>query len=256
MTCAMLGISIAMSLTFGNVEFVSAKPVWLEGRETEKNLFVGFRAVFDAPESSERVVLRVTASTLYRAFINGTFCGYGPARGPHRYYRVDEWVLSERLHPGRNLIAIEVGGYNVNSYYLLDQPSFLQAEVAIGGNVLASTAGMVHRSSPVFWRSAFRKSSDTVFSAHSPRCTDCRRATTGGGPTSQPALIRCAVRFCRRKSFCHVVCHTRAFLCANRCGTFPQVESSRALRSNPCGKTGRSPASVPSLEDFRKMSLR
>ena len=130
-----------MSLTFGSVKFVSGKPIWPEGRETEKNLFVGFRTTFEVPEGGGRVVLRVAASTLYRAFINGRFCGYGPARGPHGYYRADEWDLTERLVPGKNLVAIEVAGYNVNGYYLLDQHSFLEAEVESGGKVLASTAG-------------------------------------------------------------------------------------------------------------------
>jgi alpha-L-rhamnosidase len=54
---------------------------------------------------------------------------------------VDEIDLTERLAPGTNLVAFEVAGYNANSYYLLDQPSFLQAEVVAGGKVLASTGG-------------------------------------------------------------------------------------------------------------------
>ena len=118
--------------------FQSAQPVWPAGREREKNLFVGFRAAFAAP-AGQQVVLRATGSTIYRVFLNGAFLGYGPARGPHDYYRVDEWDLSERLAPGTNWVAFEVAGYNVNSYYLLDQPSFLQAEVAAGSRVLAAT---------------------------------------------------------------------------------------------------------------------
>jgi alpha-L-rhamnosidase len=120
--------------------FVSAQPVWPQGREREKNLFVGFRASFDAA-SQRPIVLRATGSTIYRIFVNGAFRGYGPARGPHGYYRVDEWDLTPALLAGRNSVALEVAGYNVNSYYLIDQPSFLQAEVVAGANVLASTAG-------------------------------------------------------------------------------------------------------------------
>jgi alpha-L-rhamnosidase len=77
--------------------------------------------------------------------VNGAFRGYGPARGPHEYYRVDEWDLTPALLSGKNWVAIEVAGYNVNSYYLIDQPSFLQAEVVAGPNVLASTAGRGNR---------------------------------------------------------------------------------------------------------------
>jgi hypothetical protein len=106
------------------------------------NLTVGFRAVIDAPaDKMQKVVLRVAAATIYRAWLNGEFLGCGPARGPHGYFRVDEWNLSGKLAPGKNLVAIEVAGYNCNSYCLLDQPSFCQAEVIAGDRVLASTAG-------------------------------------------------------------------------------------------------------------------
>jgi alpha-L-rhamnosidase len=120
--------------------FRSARPVWLPGREREMNLMLGFRAAFSAPRDG-RAVLSVAASSLYRAFLNGEFVGHGPARAAHGFFRVDRWDLAGRLLPGRNILAIEVAGYNVNSYYLLDQPAFLQAEVAADGRVLASTAG-------------------------------------------------------------------------------------------------------------------
>ncbi len=118
--------------------FVAAKPIWPAGRSLEKNLQVGFRAVIE-PENAGPVTLRITASTLYRASVNGRYIGYGPARGPHGFYRVDEWDLSKALKPGKNVVAVEVAGYNVNSYYTIDEPSFLQAEVLKGDSVLAAT---------------------------------------------------------------------------------------------------------------------
>ena len=121
------------------VEFLSARSIWPAGREKEMNLSVGFRALFAAGKAN-RTVLRLTASSIYRAFVNGEFLGYGPARGPRGWFRVDEWDLTGRLKPGRNIVAVEVAGYNVGSYYLLDQPAFLQAEiVADGGKTLAAT---------------------------------------------------------------------------------------------------------------------
>lgn len=118
--------------------FVAAKPIWPKGKETEMNLTTGFRTVFHSG-LKEQLVLRVTGSSIYRIYLNGTFIGYGPARGPRDYYRVDEWALDPALLRDQNLIAIEVAGYNINSYYLLDQPSFLQAEVVSGEEVLAAT---------------------------------------------------------------------------------------------------------------------
>ncbi len=139
MAITMLTLSYAPLLADAP-KFASAKPIWPEGRETERNLSVGFRATFTAP-AGQRTFLRMTGATLYRVWLNGQFLAHGPARGPHGFYRVDEIDLTERLAKGANLLAIEVAGYNANSYYLLDQPSFLQAEVVSEGSVLASTAG-------------------------------------------------------------------------------------------------------------------
>ncbi len=120
------------------VNFMKARPIWPKDRATEMNLFAGFRTILELPEF-DKVELRLTASTLYRVTCNGEFVGHGPTRGPHGYYRVDHWELDPYLQAGKNVVAIEVAGYNVNSYYLLDQPSFLQAEIVSNNRVLAST---------------------------------------------------------------------------------------------------------------------
>ena len=119
-------------------QFTAARAVWPKGRETERNLMVGFRTVF-ARDGWEPVHLRLTASTLYRAYVNGQFAGYGPARGPHGYFRIDCVDITPFLRDGKNVVAIEVAGYNVNSYYTIDAPSFLQAEVVSGGRALSAT---------------------------------------------------------------------------------------------------------------------
>ena len=108
--------------------FRTARPIWPSGRSTEMNRFVGFRAVLPATDARP-VTLRVAASSVYRVFVDGAFVGHGPARGPHGRFRVDEWALDEYLGSGGSLLAIEAVGYNVNSYYLLDQPAFVLAEV-------------------------------------------------------------------------------------------------------------------------------
>ena len=120
-----------------NVEFNSALPVWPMGKSLEKNSFVCFRALYERPDGA--VSVRVAASSRYRLYVNGTFAGHGPARGPHGWYRVDEWPVAHLLVNGDNIFVIEAAGYNVNSYYLLDQPSFVQAEIVSDGTVLCAT---------------------------------------------------------------------------------------------------------------------
>lgn len=113
-------------------------PVWAEGLEDVINVTCGIYAGIDVtPGRNYRVF--VTASSFYRLFVNGEFVNHGPARCGHGYYRVDEIDITDRLHAGKNSIAIEAVGYNVNSFYSLDQPSFVQAEVFEDGKTVAAT---------------------------------------------------------------------------------------------------------------------
>ena len=121
--------------------FVSAKPIWVKGLDKEMNVTAGYRVVFKRP-SGNKATLRITGHTLYRIYLNGEFVGHGPARGPHDYYRVDEWDLSGKMQKGENLLAVEVAGYNACSFYLINRPSFVQAELLDNrGRVIASTNG-------------------------------------------------------------------------------------------------------------------
>lgn len=130
---ALLGVAAAVGEA---PKFVKAVPVWPEGLERERNTFFGFRAMFDA-SAEDKPVLRITGCSDYRISLNGQHVGWGPARAAKGYFRVDEIPLSARV--GRNVLAVEVAGYNCNSFYHMDQPSFLQAEVVSNGRVLAAT---------------------------------------------------------------------------------------------------------------------
>lgn len=118
-------------------------PVWAEGREKEMNLTLGFRGVFTV-DKNDKTHLRVAASTVYRIYLNGKFVGSGPARAGHGFFRVDQYDVTDRVKEGENIVAIEVAGYNVNSYYTTDQPSFLQAEASINGKVVLFTGDNDH----------------------------------------------------------------------------------------------------------------
>jgi alpha-L-rhamnosidase len=120
------------------IRMKKAVPVWAQGREKEMNLTLGFRGTFQS-EENQKATLKITGSTLYRVYLNGEYLGYGPARAAHGYYRVDEYDLGKLTKKGDNILAIEVAGYNVNSYYTIDQPSFLQAEVESEGRIVLST---------------------------------------------------------------------------------------------------------------------
>lgn len=124
-------------------KFEKAKPIWIEGREAEKNIFCGFKTVidqFDVDDQKKSIILRITGASLYRVFVNGVFTGFGPARAAHGYYRMDEWNIADNSSQSPLVVAIEVAGYNINSYYLLDQPSFIQAEILVNQEVVKYTS--------------------------------------------------------------------------------------------------------------------
>lgn len=118
--------------------FKVAKPIWLQDRNKVMNDFAGFRAVFSTDEPKD-VVLICTGHTAYRIYVNGKYLGYGPARGPHGFFRVDEWHLDPLLNKGTNIVAIEAVSYNVNGYGITNQPGFIQAEIRKGNQVLSAT---------------------------------------------------------------------------------------------------------------------
>lgn len=118
--------------------FVAAKPVWAEGRETERNLTLAFREVIES-EKVDEAYIRLTASCDYRLRINGLFVAHGPCVAAHDYYRMDCIDIKPYLQAGKNVVGIEVAGYNDDNYYLLNQPSFLQAEIEINGKMVAAT---------------------------------------------------------------------------------------------------------------------
>ena len=114
--------------------FIKAKAVWAAGKAREVNATCVFSARVPLLQSG---MLRVTASCLYRAFFNGKLIAYGPARAAHGFFRVDEIPLP--CNKADNTLVIEVAGYNCNSFYTLNQPSFLCAEITDGNSVIAYT---------------------------------------------------------------------------------------------------------------------
>ncbi len=117
--------------------FLKAKPVFAAGHEREMNRTVGFYARIPAARHCR---LRITGSALYLVKINGTFVHLGPARCAHDTYRVDEISIGRYLTGENDLITIRVQSSFCNSYSLLEQEGFLQAEVVdMEGNVMAYT---------------------------------------------------------------------------------------------------------------------
>lgn len=118
--------------------FSQAKPVWLSGRETEMNVSLFLRAVLPPTAGA---ALKLACHTKYQVFVNGAFFADGPARAAHGFFRVSEYDLTPVLTKAQNVVCILAAGYNANSFYLTDQPSFVCAEIESPAGVLFATGG-------------------------------------------------------------------------------------------------------------------
>lgn len=116
--------------------FKKASPVWIKGEEKEMNVSLLLSA-----KAGKRARLDLAGHSLYQVFVNGKLAAEGPARAGHGFYRADSLDLSPLCDREENDISVIVAGYNVNSFYLLDEPSFICAELYDGGEITAFTGG-------------------------------------------------------------------------------------------------------------------
>ena len=111
-----------------------ARPIWISGRTEEMNTKAVFRAVLTVAGEAE---LCVTAAYYYRAFLDGSFLAYGPARAAKGYARCDRirFALDGQPHE----LIIEAEGFCCESLSVVKEPAYCMAEVVVNGEVVAWT---------------------------------------------------------------------------------------------------------------------
>lgn len=117
------------------ITFDKAIPVWIQGREREMNLWLSLRAVAGEGGPAR---LRVTGHAAYSVRVDGELIAFGPAKCGEGYYRVDDIDLTGCI-THHSVITITVAGYNCICGCLLDEPSFICAELIENGQVTAAT---------------------------------------------------------------------------------------------------------------------
>ena len=117
-------------------KFKKASPVWITGEEKEMNVSLVMTA-----KVGRDARLDITGHSLYQVYVNGELAAEGPARAGHGFYRVDTLDLRPLCTKDENTVTVITAGYNVNSFYLLDEPSFVCAELYDGGAITAFTGG-------------------------------------------------------------------------------------------------------------------
>ena len=92
----------------------SARWIWIALREYV-NQHVYLRKRFELPSAPETAVVRVTADTRYRLYVNGNLVCRGPARGFPQAQPVDEIDLAPFLKSGQNVVAAHVLSFGIST---------------------------------------------------------------------------------------------------------------------------------------------
>ena len=120
------------------VQFDAAEPIWTAAERGEINSTIAFTSHFEW-DGKAPLQLRLAGCSIFKVFVNGKFAAYGPARGPHGWFRMDEWDISRVARKGDNRLSIVGVAYNTTTYYIVEHEPFLQAEVLSGGKVVRAT---------------------------------------------------------------------------------------------------------------------
>ncbi|MCR5750391.1 MAG: hypothetical protein K6G91_00370, partial [Kiritimatiellae bacterium] len=134
----LLHVSVLLACSVGAVQFDAAEPIWTTAEKDEINSTIAFTTHFDW-DGKAPLKLRLAGCSVFKVFVNGEFAAYGPARGPHGWFRMDEWDLSRVARKGGNRLSIVGVAYNTTTYYIVEHEPFLQAEVLSGGKVVRAT---------------------------------------------------------------------------------------------------------------------
>ncbi len=88
------------------VNDIQASWIWLKtGDPAHPNTFVYFRREFVAETLSKDARLTVSADMVYHLYLNGEFIGSGPVMTEPRWQTYDTYDVTERIHPGTNVLA-------------------------------------------------------------------------------------------------------------------------------------------------------
>ncbi len=116
--------------------FKKAVPVYAENLSDKMNTYIMLK---ESVSSLDGCIIKITASSFYKLYVNDVFVGFGPARTAKGYARVDCFELTPYDNGDENQIRIEVIGYNCSSYYTPKQPSFVICEITRDEDVILYT---------------------------------------------------------------------------------------------------------------------
>lgn len=117
--------------------FKYAQPIFLKGKENEKNVTGFFAANFEC-EKDKTVILDIAASSVYRVTVNGDTVCDGRLKKVMSLYCFETMDITKHTSEGINQIVIECAGYGSEIDGEI-QNNFVMAEITSDNKPLAAT---------------------------------------------------------------------------------------------------------------------
>ncbi|MGB7760675.1 MAG: hypothetical protein WBL61_12655 [Bryobacteraceae bacterium] len=94
----------------------AARYIWYDSEGLGRNLYGLFRRSFEISGRVRSAEFHLFADTRYQLFVNGEFVEFGPVRFDPRFPLFDTHDLARRLHPGMNVIAVQVNYFGMHTF--------------------------------------------------------------------------------------------------------------------------------------------
>lgn len=126
------------------------KWIWTPSSDSVCNSYLYARKTFDLDTKPSTAILKATADSRYKLYVNGQYVGKGPVRSSGGYVYFDTYDVSSLLDKGHNVIAFLVHHFGEDtSISALGRPGLLckaEIETEAGTQVIATDeTWKVHR---------------------------------------------------------------------------------------------------------------
>jgi hypothetical protein len=123
--------------------------IWLEESEAQPQTTAFFRRVFEIASVPAIAKIQISASHIYRLYINGALVGGGPDRADPRFPYFDEYDISPFFKSGSNVVVILAHHYNWSAappeveqgrraWCLYNGAAGVRVEMKVGGEKISS----------------------------------------------------------------------------------------------------------------------
>ncbi len=122
--------------------------IWLQPQPKMDNLYVYARSEFALKSVGATALARISASQLYKLYVNGEYVGRGPNPADPKHYYYDCHDIARFLKPGRNVIAVIAYTYTVE----LADAGAIKQNWGRGGILFEADLGGVMVTSDASWK--------------------------------------------------------------------------------------------------------